>query len=106
MKNDNEALEHKTQRLEAAVAFLLNKAHLKPSEALEFTDLFPEWSPGGKYPKGTYLTHGTDEDGNKQLYYSETDVTSAESWNYPGKANGNHAIERLYMPISNRKDEE
>lgn len=101
-----ELLTHKTQQLESAVTFLLNRARLKPIEALEFTELYPEWIPGGRYPKGTYLTYGTDEDGNKQLYYSETDVMKAESWRYPGKESTNHAVDRLYMPIQKRKDEE
>lgn len=104
-----ELLTHKTQQLESAVTFLLNKAHLKKIEALEFTELYPEWLPGGKYPKGTYLTYGTDEDGNKQLYYSETDVMKADSGRYPGKDYGHHAMDRLYAPIQNPnigKDEE
>lgn len=97
-------LENKNQKMKEVIAFLLNKSHLKYDEALNFTELFPEWLPNGKYPKGTYLTHGVDENGNKHLYYSETDVLKAEPNKFPGLNSNAHAL-RLYMPI-NRKDNE
>lgn len=86
----------KEMQIEKAIAFLLNKAQIRPMEALQFTEVFPEWTPSGIYSMNSYVTYGVDENGNRQLYHVDAPIDESNK-RVPG--NEPDVGSRHYTPI-------
>lgn len=55
-------------------------AELPEEQALEVATVYPRYQAGVAYPKGQYISCGTDQNGDPCLYRVEQAHTSQEDW--------------------------
>lgn len=53
---------------------------LPDEQAREVATVYPRWEPGKVYAKGEYITHDTDENGDRVLYKVAQGHTSQKDW--------------------------